>query len=172
MRKVRSKWIMLGVHTRVDRRRLCDLSDQATTRKMTQSKSVGASFLRQPQRCSSVFDKISRSRSAARSPVTSSRRIKAAQVVKLARESIKFPASGKLVGDSKVGDQLAHDGAGDRIPQFGQLEQEDKRRAVPELPRAGARRDQVGHRRAALTGYGPQRRVIPKRLRGTPREDL
>jgi len=45
----------------------------------------------------------------------------AAEVVKLARASIQYPESGKLVGDWKVGDKLAHDGAGDRI-QFGRLE--------------------------------------------------
>ena len=45
----------------------------------------------------------------------------AAEVVKLARESIKYPASGKLVGDWKLGDKLAHDGAGDRIAR-GKLE--------------------------------------------------
>ena len=45
----------------------------------------------------------------------------AAEVVKLARASIRYPESGKLVGDWKVGDALAHDGAGDRI-QYGALE--------------------------------------------------
>jgi len=45
----------------------------------------------------------------------------AAEVVKLARASIQYPASGKLVGDWKVGNKLAHDGAGDRI-QGGMLE--------------------------------------------------
>ena len=44
-----------------------------------------------------------------------------AEVVKLARASIKYPSSGKLMGDWKHGEQLAHDGAGDRI-QSGRLE--------------------------------------------------
>ncbi|MGP1609831.1 MAG: hypothetical protein ACTS5G_03910, partial [Burkholderiales bacterium] len=39
----------------------------------------------------------------------------AAEVVKLARASIQYPASGKLAGDWKTGDKLAHNGAGDRI---------------------------------------------------------
>src|ERR1043166_3288989 len=42
-----------------------------------------------------------------------------AEVVKLARASIVYPAAGKLVGDWKIGENLAHDGAGDRI-QRGQ----------------------------------------------------
>src|SRR5687767_4654592 len=45
----------------------------------------------------------------------------AAVVVKLSRSSFKYPASGKLVGEWKAGEKLAHDGAGDRI-QRGQLE--------------------------------------------------
>lgn len=39
----------------------------------------------------------------------------AAEVVKLARASIRYPASGKLVGNWKLGDRLAHLGNGDRI---------------------------------------------------------
>ena len=45
----------------------------------------------------------------------------AAEVVELARKSLKYPAGGKLVGDWKEGERLAHDGAGDRI-QGGVLE--------------------------------------------------
>ena len=36
----------------------------------------------------------------------------AAEVVELARASIKYPDSGKLVGDWRVGDKLAHEEAG------------------------------------------------------------
>ena len=45
----------------------------------------------------------------------------AAEVVRLARASFKYPASGRLVGDWKRGEKLAHDGAGDRIRR-GKLE--------------------------------------------------
>ena len=50
----------------------------------------------------------------------------AAEVVRLARESIKYPDSGRLVGDWKRGNQLAFDGAGDRI-QNGILEKRKER---------------------------------------------
>jgi sulfur-oxidizing protein SoxX len=39
----------------------------------------------------------------------------AAEIVRLARESVKYPASGKLVGDWRVGEKLAYNGAGTRI---------------------------------------------------------
>lgn len=43
------------------------------------------------------------------------------EVVKLARTSIQYPASGKLVGDWKVGAKLAYNGSGSRI-RGGKLE--------------------------------------------------
>jgi len=39
----------------------------------------------------------------------------AAEVVNIERATIKYPASGKLVGDWKVGEQLALDGVGLRV---------------------------------------------------------
>jgi sulfur-oxidizing protein SoxX len=81
----------------------------------------------------------------------------AAEVVKLARESIKYPASGKLSGDWKRGDELAHDGAGDRI-QGGALEKRKENGGLCQNCHALAPGEiNVGNVGPALTGYGLQR---------------
>jgi sulfur-oxidizing protein SoxX len=78
----------------------------------------------------------------------------AAEVVKLARESIQYPTSGKLVGDWKVGDRLAHDGAGDRI-QAGRLEKRKENGALCQNCHALAPGEiNVGNVGPSLTGYG------------------
>ena len=81
----------------------------------------------------------------------------AAEVVKLARASIVYPASGKLVGDWKIGAKLAHDGAGDRI-QFGRLEARKENGGLCQNCHALERGEiNVGNVGPALTGYGAQR---------------
>jgi sulfur-oxidizing protein SoxX len=81
----------------------------------------------------------------------------AAQVVKLARESMKYPASGKLVGDWKIGAKLAHDGAGDRI-QRGQLEKRKENGGLCQNCHALEPGEiNVGNVGPSLTGYGLQR---------------
>ena len=81
----------------------------------------------------------------------------AAEVVKLARASIQYPESGKLVGDWKVGDELAHDGAGDRI-QFGTLEKRKENGGLCQNCHALAPGEiNVGNVGPGLTGYGLQR---------------
>jgi len=81
----------------------------------------------------------------------------AAEVVKLARSSIMYPASGKLVGDWKIGAKLAHDGAGDRI-QFGRLEARKENGGLCQNCHAlEAGEINVGNVGPALTGYGAQR---------------
>lgn len=81
----------------------------------------------------------------------------AAEVVKLARAFIKYPASGKLAGDWKVGERLAHDGAGDRI-QFGRLEKRKENGALCQNCHALAPGEiNVGNVGPSLTGYGVQR---------------
>lgn len=81
----------------------------------------------------------------------------AAEVVKLARASIRYPASGKLVGDWKTGDKLAHDGAGDRI-QRGRLEKRKENGGLCQNCHALAPGEiNVGNVGPALTGYGLQR---------------
>ena len=81
----------------------------------------------------------------------------AAEVVKLARASMRYPASGKLVGDWKVGNRLAHDGAGDRI-QRGRLEKRKENGGLCQNCHALAPGEiNVGNVGPGLTGYGTQR---------------
>lgn len=81
----------------------------------------------------------------------------AAEVVKLARASIQYPASGKLVGDWKIGNKLAHDGAGDRI-QGGRLEKRKENGGLCQNCHALAPGEiNVGNVGPSLTGYGLQR---------------
>jgi len=81
----------------------------------------------------------------------------AEEVVKLARASTKYPQSGKLVGDWKVGDKLAHDGAGDRI-QRGRLEKRKENGGLCQNCHALAPGEiNVGNVGPSLTGYGLQR---------------
>jgi len=81
----------------------------------------------------------------------------AAEVVRLARASIKYPPSGKLVGDWKRGDKLAHDGAGDRI-QSGRLEKRKENGGLCQNCHALAPGEiNVGNVGPSLTGYGLQR---------------
>jgi len=80
-----------------------------------------------------------------------------AEVVKLARASIRYPSSGKLVGDWKRGNTLAHDGAGDRI-QFGKLEARKENGGLCLNCHALAPGEiNVGNVGPSLTGYGAQR---------------
>ncbi len=81
----------------------------------------------------------------------------AAEVVKLARASFKYPASGKLVGNWKVGDKLAHNGAGDRIRR-GKLEKRKENGALCQNCHGLAAGEvNVGNVGPSLTGYGAQR---------------
>lgn len=81
----------------------------------------------------------------------------AAEVVKLARDSIKYPASGQIVGDWKTGDILAHDGAGDRI-RDGKTENRKVNGALCQNCHGLAPGEiNVGNVGPALTGYGKQR---------------
>jgi len=78
----------------------------------------------------------------------------AAEVVKLARASIQYPQSGKLVGDWKAGNTLAHDGAGDRI-QSGSLEKRKENGGLCQNCHALAPGEiNVGNVGPSLTGYG------------------
>ena len=81
----------------------------------------------------------------------------AAEVVKLARESIRYPSSGGLVGDWKIGNKLAHNGAGSRI-QRGQLEKRKENGGLCQNCHALAPGEiNVGNIGPSLTGYGTQR---------------
>ena len=81
----------------------------------------------------------------------------AAEVVKLARASIQYPQSGKLLGDWKAGEKLALDGAGDRIQQ-GVLEKRKENGGLCQNCHALAPGEiNVGNVGPSLTGYGLQR---------------
>lgn len=129
--------------------------DQATTRQMAE-KMVFEAFDASPahmkrleqdrsqQICSKIGD-------AKLSPE------EAAEVVKLARASIRYPASGRLSGDWKTGDRLAHDGAGDRI-RNGKTENRKENGALCQNCHALAPGEiNVGNVGPPLTGYGKQR---------------
>src|SRR4030095_424181 len=78
----------------------------------------------------------------------------AAEVAILARNSIRYPASGKLVGDWKLGEKLALDGAGDRI-QHGILEKQKENGGLCQNCHALAPGEiNVGNVGPSLTGYG------------------
>lgn len=80
----------------------------------------------------------------------------AAEVVKLARASMKYP-SGKLQGDWKTGEKLAHDGAGARI-QRGTLEKRKENGGLCQNCHGLAPGEiNVGNIGPSLTGYGLQR---------------
>ena len=129
--------------------------DQATTRQMAE-KMVFEAFSYSPahkgrleqdrsqQICSKIGDaKLTQA--------------EAAEVVKLARASIKYPVSGKLVGDWKTGDQLAHNGAGDRI-RNGKTEKRKENGALCQNCHGLAPGEiNVGNVGTPLTGYGKQR---------------
>ena len=81
----------------------------------------------------------------------------AAQVVALSRASIKYPKSGRLAGDWRLGEKLAHDGAGDRI-QFGRLEARKENGGLCQNCHAlNPGEINVGNVGPSLTGYGAQR---------------
>ena len=81
----------------------------------------------------------------------------AAEVVKLARASIQYPASGRLAGDWKIGNALAHNGAGDRILN-GKLEKRKENGGLCQNCHALAPGEiNVGNVGPSLTGYGAQR---------------
>ena len=78
----------------------------------------------------------------------------AAEVINLARASIRYPQSGKLVGDWKTGDNLAHDGAGDRL-QGGKLEQRKENGGLCQNCHGLAPDEiNVGNVGPSLAGYG------------------
>lgn len=81
----------------------------------------------------------------------------AAEVVKLSRESIRYPASGSLVGDWKTGARLAYAGQGGRI-LGGKVEKAKENGALCSNCHALAPKEfNVGNIGPSLTGYGAQR---------------
>ena len=81
----------------------------------------------------------------------------AAEVVRLARASIQYPASGKLIGDAKIGQKLVSDGGGLRI-RGGKLEKRKQNGALCMNCHAMDPKEvNSGNLGPALTGYGAQR---------------
>jgi len=81
----------------------------------------------------------------------------AAEVVRLSRESIRYPASGKLVGDWRTGARLAYAGQGGRIVG-GKTEKAKENGALCSNCHALAPGEvNVGNIGPSLTGYGAQR---------------
>jgi sulfur-oxidizing protein SoxX len=81
----------------------------------------------------------------------------AAEVVRLSRESMRYPDSGQLVGDWKTGARLAFAGQGGRIVG-GKLEKAKENGALCSNCHALAPREfNVGNIGPSLTGYGAQR---------------
>lgn len=81
----------------------------------------------------------------------------AAEVVRLSRESIQYPATGQLVGDWRTGAKLAYAGQGSRIVG-GKVEQAKENGALCSNCHAlDPREFNVGNIGPILTGYGAQR---------------
>jgi L-cysteine S-thiosulfotransferase len=81
----------------------------------------------------------------------------AAAIVKNARDQIKYPPSGKIVGDWKIGEQLVSDGRGQRIVN-GKVEALKQNGALCINCHAMDPKEvNAGNLGPALTGYGTQR---------------
>ncbi len=81
----------------------------------------------------------------------------AAEVQKSARATIKYPASGKLMGDWKVGAKLAYDGGGSRI-RGGKVEKRKENGAnCSNCHILDPREVNAGNVGPSLAGYGAQR---------------
>ena len=79
------------------------------------------------------------------------------EVLKLARASIKYPQSGKLAGDWKVGAKLAYNGSGTRI-RGGKLEKAKENGALcSNCHVLDPKEFNVGNIGPSLAGYGAQR---------------
>jgi len=148
------KWIALGASV-LAIAGCATYPDPAATRVMAE-KMVNDSFDAKPEFAKRlVQDRSQQICSKVGGPKLSE--AEAAEIVKLARESIKYPASGKLVGDWKHGDKLAHNGAGDRI-RNGKLEKRKENGALCQNCHGLAPGEiNVGNVGPSLTGYGLQR---------------
>jgi sulfur-oxidizing protein SoxX len=129
--------------------------DPATTRQIAE-KMVGEGFTTSPAHAKRLVQDRSQ-QICSKIADTKLTQEEAAEVVKLARESIQYPASGKFVGDWKAGDRLAHDGAGDRILR-GKIEKRKENGGLCQNCHALAPGEiNVGNVGPGLTGYGLQR---------------
>ena len=154
MRMLRMSWLALGVPALIAAG-CATFPDPATTGRIAEAM-VNDGFTANPaharrlvqDRSQQICSKIGGARLTQE---------EAAEVVRLARESIRYPATGNVVGDWKAGDRLAHDGAGDRILR-GKLEGRKENGGLCQNCHALAPGEiNVGNIGPALTGYGLQR---------------
>jgi sulfur-oxidizing protein SoxX len=155
MKQAWAKWVALGIPA-LAVAGCASFPDRATTRQLAE-KMVNESFSAptpqllkrlQQDRSQQVCSKI------AGETLTQE---EAAEIVRLARDSIRYPAPGKLVGDWRRGEKVAHDGAGDRI-QRGRLEKRKENGGLCQNCHALAPGEiNVGNVGPSLTGYGLQR---------------
>lgn len=154
MRKFGLKWAVLGVLALIAAG-CATYPDPATTRQIAEGM-VKSGFTASPEHAKRLVQDRSQQicSKIAGAPLTQE---EAAEVVKLARASIRYPASGKLAGDWKIGNKLAHDGAGDRILR-GKLEKRKENGGLCQNCHALAPGEiNVGSVGPSLTGYGLQR---------------
>lgn len=148
------KWTVLGVSA-LGIAGCATYPDPAATRQMSE-KMVKESFTASPTHAKRLVQDRSQ-QICSRIGDAKLSEAEAAEVVKLARASIKYPASGKLVGNWKTGDKLAHNGAGDRIRR-GKLEKRKENGALCQNCHGLAPGEvNVGNVGPSLSGYGLQR---------------
>jgi sulfur-oxidizing protein SoxX len=153
MRRIRMKWMVLGGLIASG---CATFPDQATTQQMAE-KMVSEDFTAPAP---ALLKRLVQDKSQLLCSKTRGAKLTAeetAEVVKLARESMRYPPSGNFVGDWRRGNELAHDGAGDRI-QFGKVEQRKENGGLCQNCHALAPDEiNVGSVGPSLTGYGAQR---------------
>ncbi|OGA54629.1 MAG: sulfur oxidation c-type cytochrome SoxX [Betaproteobacteria bacterium RIFCSPLOWO2_12_FULL_62_13] len=154
MRKAWLTWTMLGASALISVG-CATYPDQATTRQIAE-KMVSEGFTASPEHAKRLVQDKSQ-QICSKIGGAELTQAEADEVLKLARASIKYPASGKLVGDWKAGDKLAHDGAGDRISR-GRLEKRKENGGLCQNCHALAAGEiNVGNVGPSLTGFGAQR---------------
>jgi len=155
MRKAGLRWVVAGVPALIAVG-CATFPDPATTRQIAE-KMVSEDFTAPTPALLKRLEQDRSQRICSRIGDAKLTQEEAAEVVRLARASIQYPASGKLVGDWKAGNTLAHDGAGDRL-QGGRLEKRKENGGLCQNCHALAPGEiNVGNVGPSLTGYGLQR---------------
>lgn len=154
MKKACLKWTMLGAPVLIAAG-CASAPDEATTRQIAE-KMVRESFTAPAPNLLKRLNQDRAQQICSKIGGAQLTQPEAAEVVKLSRASFEYP-SGKLVGDWKVGEKLAHDGAGDRIAR-GRLEKRKENGGLCQNCHALAPGEiNVGNVGPTLTGYGAQR---------------
>jgi sulfur-oxidizing protein SoxX len=156
MRKAWLKWMLLVSAAALVAGGCASAPDEATTRQIAE-KIVHESFTAPTPNLLKRLDQDRSQQICSKIAGAKLTQEEAAEVVKVSRASFKYPDSGKLVGDWKRGEKLAHDGAGDRIRR-GRLEKRKENGGLCQNCHALAPGEiNVGTIGPALTGYGAQR---------------